>query len=460
MKKLKRSIDCGAAFSIEIMDDYKYKRISNKKEVEIDPKSTEIIPSFPKNFMEKEELHEKHFQDAIKNNTSIPVPEIDEIDKEAYEKLYPANYTAPKIRIMVQLNEKTIEYDADSEDDEWLKMTGETLKLTHDEFEKYMEYLENKSAETKTVPSISDITSHFNKRSACIGTEATYDYWLNKRIQSNGKYLLHSLKKEDLKPGIKHKFDPYIAFRACRERMHLRKNRSRDYENYIKMLDIRDSIEECLKFYKTNAFCERTKHELLVLRFATFKDQYNTKTFNSSYLEKEVQTNTEFLLKDLKENRIGCDINSTKSLSNELKVGDSDEYPININEHEMFPFNRLTGCEYHDIRNDTFDKNHIPECTEHEKFHKTDVGVLRRRVGRGGRIIYDRISIPKSDNAQLDSPEYQEVDNFRKIYVKRLSEHDEVCDSLRSSPKCQHESEAVDPNISLSDIEIICSIDS
>lgn len=45
--------------------------------------------------------------------------------------------------------DKIIEYDADSEDDEWLKMNGEALSLTYDEFEKYMEYLENKSAETK-----------------------------------------------------------------------------------------------------------------------------------------------------------------------------------------------------------------------------------------------------------------------------------------------------------------------
>jgi len=115
------------------------------------------------------------------------------------------------------------------------------------------------------------------------------------------------------------------------------------------MLDIRENMEECLKFYKTNAFCERTKHELLLLRFATFKDQYNTKSFNSSYLEKEVQSNTEFLLKDLKENRIGCDMNSTKSLSNELRAQNTEEFPKNINDHEMFPFNRLAGCEYHDV---------------------------------------------------------------------------------------------------------------
>ena len=86
--------------------------------------------------------------------------------------------------------------------------------------------------------------------------------------------------------------------------------------------------------------------------------------------------------------------------------------------------------------------------------------MIRRRVGRGGRIIYDRLSMPKSDNAQLDSSEYQEVDYFRKIFVKRLDEHEKGCDSVRSSPKCQHESEAANPNISLNDIEIICSIDS
>lgn len=333
------------------------------------------------------------------------------------------------------------------------------------------------------VPSITELTTHFNKQSALIAMEATYDYWLNKRIQSNGESLIYSFKKEDLKPGIKNKFDPYTAFRPCRERMHLRKNRSRDYENYLKMLDIRESIAECLKFYKTNAFCERTKHELLLLRFATFKDQYNTKSFNSSYLEKEVQSNTEFLLKDLKENRIGCDINSTKSLSNELKVGDLNENPININEHEMFPFNRLTDCEYHDviiyatfyicsatvtdlfsiyfqIRNDLFDKNHNPECAEHEKFYKTDVGTIRRRLGRGGRVIYDRMNKPVSDEAQLDGQEYQEVDYFRKIFVKRIDDHDEPSSSLKSSPTFKLSSTTVSPKVSLNDIEIICGIDS
>jgi len=102
MKKLKRSVDCDAAIFIEIMNNCKYKRINVKKDEKIEPKSTEIISSFSKNLMEKEELHERHFQDAIKNKSSIPVPDINEIDKEAYDKLYPSNYSASKIRIMIQ----------------------------------------------------------------------------------------------------------------------------------------------------------------------------------------------------------------------------------------------------------------------------------------------------------------------------------------------------------------------
>lgn len=60
--------------------------------------------------------------------------------------MYVHKLTTSKFHLV---SEKTIEYDADSEDDEWLKENGEALKLTHDDFEKYMEFLENKSGETK-----------------------------------------------------------------------------------------------------------------------------------------------------------------------------------------------------------------------------------------------------------------------------------------------------------------------
>lgn len=93
-------------------------------------------------------------------------------------------------------------------------------------------------------------------------------------------------------------------------------------------------------------------------------------------------------------------------------------------------------------------------------FYETDLGMIRRRLGRGGRIIYDRMNKPISDEAQQDDPEYQEVDFFKKIFVKRIDDHDEVGSSLKSSPPFQLGSGAVCPKVSLNDVEIICGIDS
>ena len=85
------------------------------------------------------------------------------------------------------------------------------------------------------------------------------------------------------------------------------------------------------------------------------------------------------------------------------------------------------------------------------------MGVMRRRVGRGGRIIYDRISIPNSDNAQPDSPEYHEVNYFEKISFKIM---DEACELPTASRASHLDSEAASANISMDDIEIICRLDS
>lgn len=159
---------------------------------------------------------------------------------------------------------------------------------------------------------------------------------------------MYSIKQDTPKSGIKYRYDPYVAFRPCRERMRLRKNRARDYENYIKMLAIREKIEDCVKFYKTHSYCESTKHELLKLRYATFLDQYLTKGFNSSYLEKEALCNTEFLLKDLKENRIGNDLSRN---GDQAKEAIQSSKPMNNKEEEedKFEFRRIGGCGYHQV---------------------------------------------------------------------------------------------------------------
>lgn len=78
---------------------------------------------------------------------------------------------------------------------------------------------------------------------------------------------------------------------------------------------------------------------------------------------------------------------------------------------------------------------------------------MRRRLGRGGRIVYDRKNIP--DSSKIVS-EYQEVDFCTNIYVKRC---DDVISSSSRSSLFHLDSVSVESNINLSDIELLCSFD-
>nr|CDS15834.1 enhancer of polycomb [Echinococcus granulosus] len=85
--------------------------------------------------MEREEENEHHFIEVLqalqmqKNaNVSIPVPEI--IDKsEEYEKIYSATFSLPRnlIHIRTLEDEESVEYDMDSDDEEWLRRSGLNL---------------------------------------------------------------------------------------------------------------------------------------------------------------------------------------------------------------------------------------------------------------------------------------------------------------------------------------------
>lgn len=92
MNKIKRLIDGKTLLSIQIKQDNESIKplaiIQNGKNGNI-----------PTSLMEKEEIHEKHLQDAIKFRSAIPVPDIVQINDEDYDRLYPPNFKVPRIRV-------------------------------------------------------------------------------------------------------------------------------------------------------------------------------------------------------------------------------------------------------------------------------------------------------------------------------------------------------------------------
>lgn len=107
------------------------------------------VPQIPSG-MEKEEENEHHFLEVIQalqlrtdSDVKIPVPEI--IDKENdYKSVYPDSFSLPKqllhIRTIVFSEEEPIEYDMDSEDEEWFQKSD--LGITPEKFESMIDRLE------------------------------------------------------------------------------------------------------------------------------------------------------------------------------------------------------------------------------------------------------------------------------------------------------------------------------
>nr|AAW27112.1 SJCHGC02245 protein [Schistosoma japonicum] len=181
------------------------------------------VPQIPSG-MEKEEENEHHFLEVIQalqlrtdSDVKIPVPEI--IDKENdYKRVYPDGFCLPKqllhIRTIVFSEEEPIEYDMDSEDEEWFRKSD--LGITPEKFESMIDRLERGCGQK--VMNLEEAKYLLQDQPSLV--IAVYDYWLNKRVQSR-QPLLYAVRQERRDGGSN--TDPYVAFRRRSEKMQTRK---------------------------------------------------------------------------------------------------------------------------------------------------------------------------------------------------------------------------------------------
>lgn len=163
-----------------------------------------------------------------------------------------------------------------------------------------MEFLEQNSK--IKVPPITEFYTYFRCHRPLEALEKVYDYWLEKRLKLVGKRLIPELKKGDTKKplNVKIKFDPYVAFRPCREKMFLRKNRQLDRENYIKMYRLRKKLSGTVKEWRSFMIQKRVEHEHLAHQFNTYNEQYHKKDFSELYTSDKPIVNTPVLFNNLK----------------------------------------------------------------------------------------------------------------------------------------------------------------
>ncbi|XP_053621257.1 uncharacterized protein E(Pc) [Plodia interpunctella] len=400
------------------------------------------VPQMPSG-MEKEEESEHHLQRAISGTgLIIPTPEVCEVsDLQFYERCYPPDYKMPKQHIHMQPlweEQEAPEYDIDSEDERWLKQQRH-LELTELKFEQMMDKLEKSSGQT--VVTLSEAKLLLERHDELV--TAVYDYWLNKRLNTQHPLIL-SVKTES-RPGQSSN-NPYLAFRRRTEKMQTRKNRKNDESSYEKMLKLRRDLARALNLLELVARREEAKRSLVALTAQLADKRYGAGDFANQLLPEtqvarlpislprapgyrhyEPPLYTPAAPPDIPRQREKRAYKKRKhrhpAVGSALGLRDSGVYtsseeeartePASPPDDGAFAFRRKPGCYYEmptstlygdpvDPDNTSKDGLFQHEIDPRHRFTLTSldgqcIGFARRRRGRGGRVILDRVSTPLDD---------------------------------------------------------------
>ncbi|XP_053213578.1 enhancer of polycomb homolog 1-like [Panonychus citri] len=408
----------------------------------------------------------------------IPTPEVFKAPDDFYNALYPTDFKLPRQLIHVapfDFEQEVPGYDLDSEDETWLGQQKDLSDLTPLKFEEMMDKLEKSSGQQVVL--IDEAKLLLKERDDLI--TAVYDYWVDKRLRTQQSLI--PLVKTEKRDGTTNN-SPYVAFRRRTEKMQTRKNRKNDEVSYEKMLKLRRDISRAVDLLSLVKHREKLKNEHLQLTLDIFKKRYEMGDYSGQVLAevsalrliKPSSTYLPFnsfsgMLKQGDKIRSKIDetlqpprrkreyrrrhkqgaalVQKTKSTESTEFIYTSDDEILNGSQSQPtsdqededpdgpYAFKRQKGCSYHAPLIEQ--KGNWPWCSSDEgglgdkryRFCLTSIniglnqrciGFSRRRVGRGGRIIFDRAWTPmdkywsKLDSNQEDEEEDDELVNVIK----------------------------------------------
>ncbi|KAI5696990.1 hypothetical protein M8J75_003486 [Diaphorina citri] len=415
------------------------------------------VPQMPSG-MEKDEEAEHHLQRAMVTGHVIPTPEVYTIDPTLYDMLYPACFTLPRRLIHMQpfaLEQDIPEYDIDSEDEEWLRSQAKSIDLPNAKFEEMVDRLERNS--DHTVVSEQDAKSLLRDYDESL-IIAVYDYWLNKRFKTKHN-LLPQVKTEVR--GNTAVNDPYVAFRRRKDKMQTRKNRKNDESSYEKMIKLSWDLTSAQDIVEMIKKRELLKKDLVQVSIDIFKKRYELQDWTGQQYQeailvsKALRHNTplsshnkynnswssthhpvhkkynsyvddEIIPKKEKRHYKKRKLKSVPPASSAADVNASCQFRLSSDDEQgspqlssstqhtqvednYFTFRRAGGVSYHapkstlgdwpwaggtDVRhrfNPVYIRTPVARC----------IGLARRRIGRGGRVILDRLG-PSMDDLWRD----------------------------------------------------------
>ena len=411
----------------------------------------------------------------------IPTPEVQEEQEQAYTETYKNSYKQPRQYIHVQpfnADGDIPDYDMDEQD---IKFFNEELKerkkfeISEITFEDMIDRLEKNSGQT--IVTIKEAKMLLKEDDDLI--LAVFDYWLNKRLETQ-QCLIPSVKTEVRDGQTGSNVNPYIAFRRRTEKMQTRKNRKNDEESYIKMLKLRRDLNRAVLLLEMVKKREKLKKENLNLTTDIFDKRYEGEDWDGSMFaaaqvnkpavnrilqqsyplaswvnsisptpsqqptaKREKRTykkrkHKSGLVRPLAQGMFRSDKNFF-SISGDLASSDDDRSSLNTKQSDQemedfeddgpFSFRRKAGVQYHKATDDPWSnetENKFPfmmmSAPPRYSAPERCLGFSRRRLGRGGRVIIDRISSKWDESWDMDMDFSTDTEMIRPVTPPSLEE--------------------------------------
>uniref|UniRef100_A0A6Q2YX76 Enhancer of polycomb homolog n=1 Tax=Esox lucius TaxID=8010 RepID=A0A6Q2YX76_ESOLU len=390
------------------------------------------VPQMPTG-MEKEEESEHHLQRAMsaqsvygeKHNMVIPVPEADG-NIAYYESLYPGDFKMPKQLIHIQpfsLDTEQPDYDLDTEDEAFVNKLKKKMEITFLQFEEMVDRLEKGSGQ-QTV-SLQEAKLLLKEDDELI--KEVFDYWTRKRKNSTHGSL-HPTVKQEKRDGSSTS-DPYVAFRRRTEKINgmsdfggeimaevLAQRALAKPAHIIPLVPLTNQYRHQdhmdLKEYKFKVREPKRKYEKKpkVLPLSAAAPHHpGTPVFNAKDVHQY-----DFPSSD---DECHSQINSGSSEAEEENDPDGS-----------FAFRRKAGCQYYASRLDhggswpwdspsegSLGDARYRYCLTTLTVPPRCLGMARRRLGRGGRVLLDRAHTDFDnvfhglDSEMLDLPAHSPV---------------------------------------------------
>jgi len=398
----------------------------------------------------------------------IPTPEVYDAPESFYNDLYPQSFKLPRQLIHVQpfaFENDIPDYDHDSEDEQWLESQKDIPNLTASKFEELIDCLDKNSCQN--VIQFKEAKSLIKEDEDLI--IAVYDYWLNKRLRLQTPLIpMVKTERRETTTNNSSNNNPYIAFRRRTEKMQTRKNRKNDEISYEKMIKLRRDLNRSLGLLHLVKQREERKREHVKMTVDIFEKRYLLGDFNGNIIN-EIQAKRQAAIRQASNSYLQSINNVLKPNENkpprskdadgsqprkkreyrkrhrpevvqrtEQEISEytftSDDEDINDNQSLAvsdqdeddsdgpFAFKRKKGCQYYAPVSDPFGS--WPEYSAEERLNSNNNNFnnkycltelkhnnkkfyeyTRRRIGRGGRIIFDRIQFNSPFNSPKDEEE-------------------------------------------------------